>query len=123
MRNYPGIAAEFLTGKVVGAIQGAVATLNWMRDFCGNLKGDADVSTDGAITVDVSDPHNPVIRLTKATGGGSLEITDNQSTPTTLTVKKLTLAAASNCNIKWKLASVSGGEPGEAKLELGVYYS
>lgn len=119
MRNYPGIAAEFLTGKVVGAIKGAVATLNWMRDFCGNLHGDADVSTDGAITVDVSDPHNPVIRLTKATGGGSLEITDNQPTPVTATVTKLTLASASDSNLKFALSADGNG--GHI-LTVGVYY-
>ena len=121
MRNYPGIAAEFLTGKVVGAIKGAVATLNWMRDFCGNLKGDADVSTDGAITVDVSDPHNPVIRLTKATGGGSLEITDNQPTPVTLTVKRLTLAADSRTNIQFALQQ-DPNDSDVATLTVGVYY-
>lgn len=71
MKNYPGILAEFVAGKVIGAVAHAVDTLNWMRDFCGNLSGDADNSTGGSITVDVSDPHHPVIRFTgKVSSGG-----------------------------------------------------
>lgn len=71
MRNYPGILANFVAGKFISAVAHAVETLNWMRDFCGNLQGDADVNAQGAITVDVSDPRHPVIRLAgKLPSGG-----------------------------------------------------
>ena len=56
-----------LYGRV---FKGFVATFNWLVDFCGNLKGDADVNdATGKIVVDRTDPAHPVIRCTGCTGG------------------------------------------------------
>ena len=53
-----------LCGKVFAAF---VETFNWHNDFCKNLKGDADLpgkaGATGRITVDRTDPSNPIIRL------------------------------------------------------------
>lgn len=53
-----------LCGKVFAAF---VETFNWHNDFCRNLKGDADLpgkaGATGRITVDRTDPSNPIIRL------------------------------------------------------------
>lgn len=48
-----------------------VETFNWVVDFCLSLQGDKDANNEnGTISLDRSDPSAPVIRGTKAKGGG-----------------------------------------------------
>ena len=57
-----------LCGKVFKRF---VETFNFHNDFISNLKGDADLPTEGGhVNVDTTDPSHPVIRC-KGCGGGS----------------------------------------------------
>lgn len=63
-----------LCGAVFGSF---VETFNRLVDFYVNLKGDAEVSSEGCISIDRTDPAHPVIRLNRAkvgatSGGNSL---------------------------------------------------
>lgn len=73
-----------LCGKVFAAF---VETFNWHNDFCKNLKGDADLpgkaGATGRITVDRTDPANPIIRLesTNASNGEDPEEKEEPEEP------------------------------------------
>ena len=63
-----------LCGAVFGCF---VETFNRLVDFYANLKGDGDVSDDGLITIDRTDPAHLIIRMkdaktSAASGGGSV---------------------------------------------------
>ena len=108
-----------LLGKALGRF---ARTWNWLVGYVDNLKGDADLNAaNGHITVDRTDPDNPVIRAVNIPQGGdgtdlepddvSTEIYhhDGESTPT---------AAEQAAEGKLQIKGWADGEP-SSRLQLG----
>lgn len=115
-----------LCGKVFARF---VETFNRLVDFHANLKGDGDVSGDGLVTVDRSDPAHPVIRLDRSklpTGGGG--------TPADLPASAFGLVEAKDddgkvtgrtvVNCYWNVGGVThSGPDADIGLSEGVVYA
>lgn len=112
--------------KLIDVQKDFVATFNWLKDFCNNLKGDADEKGKDAggnqprgIKVDASVSDHPVIRLT---GGGASEVTfvgTDGTTYATCKTGRVTFASADDSNV---VVTPTADEAGNVTITIGVYY-
>lgn len=134
MGSRPANLCNLETGKLIDTQKNFVATFNWLKDFCNNLKGsgggkDNDENGEGGelgIKVDTSVSDHPVIKLTgsvpKANAGGSSTVTfvgTDGATYAECTTGRVTFASAEDSNV---VVTPSADEDGNVTLTIGVYY-
>ena len=123
----PGKLCELREGKIIDAQRGFVATFNWMKDFCNNLAGDANLEAEegaAGIKVDTSVSDHPVIRLVgvgDGDGDGAAEVTvvGTDGTEAVCTTGRITFASAEDSNV---VVVPSADSAGNVTVKIGVYY-
>ena len=116
--------------KIIDVQKDFVATFNWLKDFCNNLKGDADLGVGKdengndrqGVKVDTSVSDHPVIRLSgkPASGAATLTIVGNGSTDEVVCkTGKITFASADDSNV---VITPVADEEGNVTVTIGVYY-
>lgn len=121
----PGKLCELREGRIIDTQRGFVATFNWMKDFCNNLAGDANLAAEAdaaGIKVDTSVSDHPVIRLVGGDEqGGAAEVTvvGTDGTEAVCKTGKITFASAEDSNV---VVVPSADSEGNVTVTIGVYY-
>ena len=121
----PGKLCELREGKIIDAQRGFVATFNWMKDFCNNLAGDANLAAEegaAGIKVDTSVSDHPVIRLVgeqQDSGAAEVTVVGTDGTEAVCTTGRITFASAEDSNV---VVVPSADSAGNVTVKIGVYY-
>lgn len=114
--------------KIIDVQRDFVATFNWLKDFCNNLKGDADLGVGKdengndrqGVKVDTSVSDHPVIRLTGTPAAATLTIVGNGSTDEVVCkTGKIAFVSADDSNV---VITPTADEDGNVTIKIGVYY-
>ena len=128
MSVQPRKLCKLQKGKALGAFDTFVDTFNWMVDFCTNLIGEGEETTEpdesgkskSSLRVDRSVSDRPVIRGGGGGDeGGSVTITGTDGTQVE-DVKSITFMSGYDSNVKVSVSS--GEEAGSAVVKIDVYY-
>lgn len=127
----PDTLCNLKAGELLDVQKNFVATFNWLKDFCSNLKGQAGVRDENGdeglgIAVDSSVSDHPVIKLTgtvpkaEASGAATLTLVGNSSANEVVCkTGKITFASASDSNV---VITPSADSEGNVTITIGVYY-
>lgn len=127
----PNCLCNLESGKLLDVQKNFVATFNWLKDFCSNLKGQAGVCDENGdeglgITLDSSVSDHPVIKLTgtvpKAEASGATTLTlvgSNSTNEVVCKTGKITFTSADDSNV---VITPTADNDGNVTIKIGVYY-